>query len=105
MPKAVSTSMMIGIWVSMLRIPFRLLYPAIIIFVCLGVYSVRGSTFDIVMVAAIGTIGYALTQAAFSPRTLSSSACSPPRSSVRSAMPTAYRIHAAFAIRALVRSS
>lgn len=61
---------LIGIWVSMLRIPFRWLYPAIIIFVCLGVYSVRGSTFDIVMVAAIGAIGYALTQAAFSPALL-----------------------------------
>ena len=61
---------LIGIWVAMLRIPFRWLYPAIIIFVCLGVYSVRGSTFDIVMVAGIGVIGYALTQAAFSPALL-----------------------------------
>lgn len=61
---------LISIWVSMLRIPFRWLYPAIIIFICLGVYSVRGSTFDIVMVAAIGAIGYALSQATFSPALL-----------------------------------
>lgn len=61
---------LIGIWVSMLRIPFRWLYPAIIVFVCLGVYSVRGSTFDIVMVAGIGAIGYALAVAAFSPALL-----------------------------------
>ncbi|MDO5622304.1 MAG: tripartite tricarboxylate transporter permease [Paracoccus sp. (in: a-proteobacteria)] len=61
---------LIGIWVSMLRIPFRWLYPAIIVFVCLGIYSVRGSTFDIVMVAGIGAIGYALSYAAFSPALL-----------------------------------
>ncbi|WP_045389853.1 tripartite tricarboxylate transporter permease [Falsirhodobacter sp. alg1] len=61
---------LIGIWVSMLRIPFRWLYPAIIIFVCLGVYSVRGSTFDIIMVAGIGVIGYALAVASFSPALL-----------------------------------
>jgi TctA family transporter len=61
---------LIGIWVSMLRIPFRWLYPAIIVFVCLGVYSVRGATFDIVMVAGIGAIGYALAVASFSPALL-----------------------------------
>lgn len=61
---------LIGIWVSMLRIPFRWLYPAIIVFICLGVYSVRGASFDIVMVAAIGAIGYALALASFSPALL-----------------------------------
>ncbi|MDN5569126.1 MAG: tripartite tricarboxylate transporter permease, partial [Paracoccus sp. (in: a-proteobacteria)] len=61
---------LIGIWVAMLRIPFRWLYPAIIVFVCLGVYSVRGATFDIVMVAGIGAIGYALAVASFSPALL-----------------------------------
>ncbi|PYE85352.1 tripartite tricarboxylate transporter permease [Pseudoroseicyclus aestuarii] len=61
---------LIGIWVSMLRIPFRLLYPAILIFVCLGVYSVRGLTFDIVAVAGIGLAGYLLALARFSPALL-----------------------------------
>ncbi len=61
---------LIGMWVSILRIPFRWLYPAIIVFVCLGVYSVRGATFDIVMVAGIGAIGYLLTLAKFSPALL-----------------------------------
>ncbi|WP_410216600.1 tripartite tricarboxylate transporter permease [Paracoccus sp. (in: a-proteobacteria)] len=61
---------LIGIWVSMLRIPFRWLYPAIIVFVCLGVYSVRGSTFDIIMVAGIGALGHALAVASFSPALL-----------------------------------
>ena len=61
---------LIGIWVSMLRIPFRYLYPAILIFVCLGVYSVRGAGFDIVAVAVIGMAGYLLALARFSPALL-----------------------------------
>ncbi|SFH32469.1 TctA family transporter [Palleronia marisminoris] len=61
---------LIGIWVAMLRIPFRWLYPAILVFVCLGVYSVRGLTFDIIAVAGIGLVGYLLALAAFSPALL-----------------------------------
>ena len=61
---------LIGIWVSMLRIPFRYLYPAILIFVCLGVYSVRGSAFDIATVAVVGIGGYLLALARFSPALL-----------------------------------
>jgi TctA family transporter len=61
---------LIGIWVAMLRIPFHLLYPAIVVFLCLGVYSVRGLPFDIVAVAAIGLAGYLLMLAAFSPALL-----------------------------------
>ncbi|PTW52029.1 tripartite tricarboxylate transporter permease [Rhodovulum kholense] len=61
---------LIGIWVAMLRIPFRWLYPAILIFLCLGVYSVRGLSFDILAVAAIGLAGYLLALARFSPALL-----------------------------------
>lgn len=61
---------LIGIWVSMLRLPFRWLYPAILVFVCLGVWSVRGSGFDILAVAVIGLAGYGLTLARFNPALL-----------------------------------
>lgn len=61
---------LIGIWVSMLRIPFNYLYPAILVFLCLGVYSVRGLTFDILAVAGIGLAGYLLAIAKFSPALL-----------------------------------
>jgi len=54
----------------MLRVPFRWLYPAILVFLCLGVYSVRGLTFDIMAVAAIGLAGYLLALASFSPTLL-----------------------------------
>lgn len=48
----------IGIWVSLLRIPFTWLYPAILVFVALGVYSVNNNNFDIYMVAILGVLGY-----------------------------------------------
>ncbi len=61
---------LIGIWIAMLRIPFNYLYPAIVVFLCLGVYSVRGLTFDIVLVAGIGLAGYLMTLARFNPALL-----------------------------------
>ena len=61
---------LIGLWVAMLRIPFNYLYPAILIFLCLGVYSVRGLPFDILLVAAIGVAGYLMALARFSPALL-----------------------------------
>lgn len=51
---------LIGIWVAILRIPYRVLYPAILVFICLGVYSVNNNTFDVLMVAAIGALGYVM---------------------------------------------
>lgn len=61
---------LIGVWVSLLRMPFRWLYPAIVVFMCLGVYSVRGASFDVAMVAGVGLIGYAMMLANFSPALL-----------------------------------
>lgn len=52
---------MIGLWVAILRIPYRVLFPAIIVFICLGVYSVNNNVFDVYMVAAIGALGYLLS--------------------------------------------
>jgi putative tricarboxylic transport membrane protein len=51
---------MIGLWVSILRIPYRVLYPAILVFISLGVYSVNNNAFDVFVVAIIGIFGYAL---------------------------------------------
>jgi len=57
---------LIGLWVSILRTPYRLLYPAILIFICIGVYSVRNNPFDIYMVAVVGVLGYVLATLGFS---------------------------------------
>jgi TctA family transporter len=51
---------MIGLWVAILRIPYSVLYPAILVFISLGVYSVNNNTFDILIVAVIGALGYAM---------------------------------------------
>jgi putative tricarboxylic transport membrane protein len=48
---------MIGIWVRMLRVPFRFLFPLATFFICIGVYSARNSLFDVGAVAAFGIIG------------------------------------------------
>jgi len=49
---------MIGIWVKLLKVPYRYLYPAILVFCCIGVYSVQNTTFDVFQTAAFGVIGY-----------------------------------------------
>ena len=49
---------LIGVWVKMLTIPYRHLYPAILVFCCIGVYTVNNTNFDIFMTAAFGIAGY-----------------------------------------------
>jgi putative tricarboxylic transport membrane protein len=60
----------IGLWVALLRIPFAWMYPAILVFVALGVYSVNNNTFDIYSVAVLGVIGYLLMVLRFEPAPL-----------------------------------
>lgn len=60
----------IGLWVALLRIPFAWMYPAILVFVALGVYSVNNNTFDIYSVAILGVMGYALMVLKFEPAPL-----------------------------------
>jgi len=49
---------LIGMWVKLLTVPYRLLYPAILLFCCIGVYSLSNSTVDVYMVALFGFMGY-----------------------------------------------
>lgn len=49
---------LIGLWVKLLKVPYRLLFPAIVLFCAVGVYSTNNNSFDIWMVAAFGFIGY-----------------------------------------------
>ncbi|AOY93221.1 hypothetical protein BKK79_16500 [Cupriavidus sp. USMAA2-4] len=49
---------MIGVWVKLLKVPYRYLFPAILTFCCIGVYSVQNTTFDVFQTAAFGVIGY-----------------------------------------------
>jgi TctA family transporter len=49
---------LIGIWVRIVAIPYHVLYPAILLFVCIGVYSVNNSHVDVIIVMAFGAMGY-----------------------------------------------
>lgn len=57
----------IGVWVSLLKIPYHLLYPVIICMICIGVYSINSSVFDIGILLAFGLIGYAMRLFGISP--------------------------------------
>jgi putative tricarboxylic transport membrane protein len=61
---------LIGIWVRLLTIPYRFLYPAIIILICVGVYSVRTNVFDIWLVLLFGLLGYGMRLLRFEPAPL-----------------------------------
>jgi putative tricarboxylic transport membrane protein len=61
---------MIGIWVRLLTIPYRLLFPCIVVFCCIGIYSVNNSTFDVVMAGVFGLVGYWMAKHDFEPAPL-----------------------------------
>jgi putative tricarboxylic transport membrane protein len=51
---------LIGIWVRLLTIPYSILFPAILFFICMGAYSVDQRPFDVVLVLIFGFVGYGL---------------------------------------------
>lgn len=61
---------LIKIWVFLLKIPYIFLYPSVIALICVGVYSLNRSVFDILMVFGFGILGYVLRIYRFEPATL-----------------------------------
>ena len=61
---------LVGLWVKLLKVPYRLMFPAIVLFCCIGIYSVNNSPADVVMVAGFGLFGYALFKFDFEPAPL-----------------------------------
>ena len=51
---------LIGIWVKFLQIPYRWLYSIILVFCCIGVYTVNNTTTDVLVMAVFGLFGYLL---------------------------------------------
>src|SRR3954451_7643986 len=49
---------MIGLWVKLLRVPYRLLFPAIMAFSAIGIFSVNNSSFEIHLTALFGVLGF-----------------------------------------------
>jgi putative tricarboxylic transport membrane protein len=58
---------LIGLWTSLLRVPYRLLFPAIMVFSVLGVYSVNNSSFDVYLAAVFGVLGFVWMRLGCSP--------------------------------------
>ncbi|MEJ7928924.1 tripartite tricarboxylate transporter permease [Ramlibacter sp. AN1015] len=61
---------LVGLWVKLLKVPYRLLYPAILVFCCIGVYSINNNTFDVYMAAGFGLIGYVFIRCGMEPAPL-----------------------------------
>jgi putative tricarboxylic transport membrane protein len=49
---------LIGIWIKLLTVPYRYLFPAITLFCCIGVYTLNNNNFDVYMTAIFAVIGY-----------------------------------------------
>ncbi len=49
---------LIGIWIKLLTVPYRLLYPAILVFCCIGLYTLNNNNFDVYMAVIFGLFGY-----------------------------------------------
>ncbi|MEJ8573999.1 tripartite tricarboxylate transporter permease [Microbaculum marinum] len=61
---------LIGIWVKFLKVPYRLLFPMIVLICCIGIYSVNSRPSDVIQVALFGVIGYVLHKLKFEPAPL-----------------------------------
>lgn len=61
---------LIGIWIKLLTVPYRWLFPAIVLFCAIGVYSTNNNTWDIWMVGLFGVIGYAFIKLGCEPAPL-----------------------------------
>jgi putative tricarboxylic transport membrane protein len=49
---------LVGIWVKVLTVPYRFLFPSILVFMCIGVYSLSSNPFDCLIMALFGLLGY-----------------------------------------------
>ena len=61
---------LIGIWIKLLSVPYRWLFPSIVLFCAVGVYTTNNNTFDVWMVALFGVIGYAFVKLGAEPAPL-----------------------------------
>ena len=56
---------LIGVWVKLLSIPYKILFPAVLFLISIGVYSVNNSTFDVLLAFGFGLLGFWLTRRGF----------------------------------------
>jgi putative tricarboxylic transport membrane protein len=51
---------LVGVWIKLLQTPYRFLYPTILAFSCIGIFSVRNEPYDILIAVGAGAVGYVL---------------------------------------------
>ena len=61
---------LIGLWVRLLKIPYKYMYPTIIVLICMGVYSLNNNVFDVWLTLIIGAVGYVMKLFRFEPAPL-----------------------------------
>ncbi len=61
---------LVNIWVKLLTVPYRIMYPIILILICIGAYSSDYTMFDVLVVLVIGIFGYVITKLGFEPAPL-----------------------------------
>jgi putative tricarboxylic transport membrane protein len=61
---------LVGLWVRVLKVPYRLMFPAILLFCCIGIYSINNNPADVLFTAFFGFTGYALYKFGFEPAPL-----------------------------------
>jgi TctA family transporter len=61
---------LISIWVRLLMVPYRLLFPAILMFCCIGVYSLNNTAFDVALTAGFGLLGFVFVKLGCEPAPL-----------------------------------
>jgi TctA family transporter len=61
---------LIGMWVQLLKVPYRMLYPAILMFCCIGVFSVNNNSFDVLITVLFGVLGIIFIKVAAEPAPL-----------------------------------
>ena len=61
---------MIGMWVKLLQVPYKFLYPSILVFCCIGVYSLNNNVFDVYMTVLFAIFGYVCSKLKMEPAPL-----------------------------------
>jgi len=61
---------MIGMWVKLLQVPYKYLYPSILVFCCIGVYSLNNNVFDVYMTVVFAIFGYVCSKLKMEPAPL-----------------------------------
>ena len=61
---------MIGMWVRLLKVPYQLMFPAILMFCCIGIFSINSEPVQVLMIAVFGFVGYLISKLGFEPAPL-----------------------------------